>query len=506
MRNLINNIQGLVGKFGKSIVLDKRFLNMLKDVYNFRDNPKLLIILEELYTQGCIRKIYNSSKKTIQKDIKSIVAKERHQMSVEDDDITMVLYSFAIGINIIDYNDYISRNDKAPKNKKGKNIFFVIKSFLKRLYNSIDYTNAKIMSSFLLTTFVGLLLFYICEENEWWIFFCTIVLSLGDIVLGTWWASKTWLDNLNKKGNISVFCACGTIGTLKSCVPLFYLNEETSFFAILLVLAIAFLWGSFTVVMILEQSAKYKWQQIIFTRNYTVTTSLMLLIISSFVFLAPIRGCIENVINQNIRQEHSKIERNLGYKTFCLNNNLPYIPNTTAGLQKRIGIDSLGTKLEAITFKDKFYTDTTDIELIAYKGALIKITLNPCVLGMSEDVIKLYIQKYGTPENQLRQINFFENPLRMFMNPWSWDTDEYLWSYKNGTIKIYCGSSFSISYISRVYSKLELEEHIREENKIKARERKEKLQNEISEQRYKDEIKKEEELKKQSYTRTGKDI
>lgn len=178
-----------------------------------------------------------------------------------------------------------------------------------------------------------------------------------------------------------------------------------------------------------------------------------------------------------------------------------------------MGIDSLGTKIDVITFKDKLYTDSADVELIMYKGKLVKITINSYSLGMSssEEILKLYIGKYGTPEKQQRPIDFFENPLSMFIHPWSWYTHDFRWSYKNGTINISCdylipNSISSISYISSTYLGLEYKERAREDNEIKAKERKEKQLEEISNQRYKNEIKKEEVLKKQSYSRTEKDI
>lgn len=512
MRILIDDIQGLVSKFGKSIVLDKKFLNMLKDVYNFRENPKLLNILEELYAQGQIVKIYKSSKKRIEKDINSILLSNRKQKSFKKDDIAMVLYSFAIGINIIGYDDYIALKDKGQNEGKCRNAFIIVKSLFKRLCCSIDRTNVRIVLSFLLASFIGLILFFICEENRWWIFFCTIILSIGDLITVGCWADKSWLDNLNKK-SAAIFCACGTIGALKSCLPLFYFKGDTSILSLLLIFGIIFLWGYFTVEVLLEHSKACKWQQIIYSKTYIVTTLLMLLMISSFVFLAPIRAFVENEINNRIKQKYSQTERNLKYKTFYLNQKIPYATNGILGLNKRMGIDSLGAKIDVITFKDKLYTDSADVELIMYKEKLVKITINSYSLGMSssEEILKLYIGKYGTPEKQQRPIDFFENPLSMFIHPWSWYTHDFRWSYKNGTINISCdylipNSISSISYISSTYLGLEYKERAREDNEIKAKERKEKQLEEISNQRYKNEIKKEEVLKKQSYSRTEKDI
>lgn len=506
MRLLIGNIQDLVGKFGKSIVLDKKFLNMLRDVYNFRDNPKLINIIEVLYAKDYIKKVYHSSQKNIEKVIKSIVSDASITSSFGKEDVRMVLYSFAIGINILNYEEYISLQHKKPQ--KSKNTGFV--SFVKRLYKTIDYANLMLVALYLAIAIVGLALFYLAEVNGWWMFFCTIILIIADFISVS--LCIVYIDGSTTKGR-AVGCAFGTIGTLKSCLPFCYIKDDTSILAILLILALVFLWGAGTVTetFAIEKKSKYSWRQVIFNKNYMITTLFMLLVVGSFVFLSPIRANIDNSINQRIKQKHLTIERKLGYKSFCLGKELPYMTKRMANMQRRIGVDSLGTKIDIVTFKDKFYTDSVDIELISYKGKLVKITLNNVNSGMSssEEIVKLYTNKYGTPESQQRPIYIFENPLSMFIYHWEWDANEHTWSYKNGTIKIYRGDiygSISISYISSVYSMLEDEERKREDNEIKLKERKEKELEEIERQRYKNELRKEEKMKKDNYNRTQKDI
>lgn len=504
MRILINNIQGLVSKFGKSIVLDKKFLNMLKDVYDFRNNPKLLNIMEELYAKDCINKIYKSSKKRIEKDIKSILSDTNIKSSFGEEDVYIVLYSFAIGINILNYKDYISlQNQKRPKAKKAIGSLFV-----KLLCKLIACTYLRVVLVFLAASICGLALFYVCEENGWWIFFCTIVLIFADLICVALCLNIN-IDDSTSKGK-SVVSACGTIGTLKSCLPFFYIKDETSFLAILLIFALVFLWGASTVMVATEQSSKYGWKQIIISKAYIITTLFMLLIVGSFAFLSPIIAAIENKINENIRLEHSKIDKKLGYKSFYLSDTLPQTINNIASLQERTGVDTLGVKMDIFTFKDELYTDSTNVELLCYKGILAKISLyidNPGGT-YSEDLLKLYTEKYGVPEKPEIPISFFENPYGMLLNSnyRQWASDRK-WTFQNGTIIISGGTfSFAVSYISNMYLKIEEKERFAEQQKILEQERKRQKLEELERQRYKNEVRKEEKLKKDKNNRTRKEI
>jgi len=504
MRILINNIQGLVSKFGKSMVLDKKFLNMLKDVYDFRDNPKLLNIMEELYAKDCINKIYKSSKKKIEKDIKSILSNANIKSSFGEEDVRMVLYSFAIGINILNYKDYISlQNQEHPKAKGA-----IVTLFLKRLRKFIACTYLRVVLIFLVASICSLALFYVCEENGWWIFFCTIVLMLADLI-GVALCLNINMDDSTSKGR-SVVSACGTIGTLKSCLPFFYIKDDTSFLSTLLILVLVLLWGASTVMVATEQSSKYGWKQIIISKTYIIATLFMLLIVGSFAFLSPIIAAVENKFNENIKLEHSKLEKRLGYKSFCLNGKLPRIINNIVGLQKRIDTDTLGVKMDIFTFKDELYADSTDVELLCYKGVLAKISLYVDSPGgtFSEELLKLYTEKYGIPEKAEIPISFFENPYSMLLNLnyRQWISDRK-WTFQNGTIIISGGTfSFSVSYMSNMYTKLEEKERFVEQQKILEQERRKQKLEEIEKQRYKNEVRKEEKLKKDNYNRTQKEI
>lgn len=503
MRLLINTIQGIVGKFGKSIVLDQKFLNMLKDVYDFRNNPKLLNIIEKLYAKDYIAKIYKSSKKKIAKDVKSILTDSDITSSFEEKDVRMVLYSFAIGINKLNYKDYISlQNQEPPKAKKA-----IITLFIKRLCKVVGCTSLKVISIFLIASIVSLALFYICEESGWWIFFCTIILMIADFLgfVALVFAIK---DDNSTPRERPVLVACGTIGILKSCLPFFYIKDNTSFLAILLILILVFLWGGITMMTLTEKNPKISWKQ--FSKTYTITTLFMLLIVGSFAFLSPIMATVEYIINENIRLEHSKIAKKLGYKSFYLNDKIPHTINTIVGLQKRMNTDTLGVKMDIYKFKDKLYTDSTDVELLYYKGILAKISLYIDSQGeiIPEGIFNLYTEKYGVPEKSEDPISFFENPYGMLLysNYRLWKP-ERKWTFKNGTI-IISGETYrpSVSYISNIYSIIEEKERLLEQQKELEQKRKEQQLEEIERQRYKNEIIKKEKLEKENYNRTKKEI
>lgn len=117
--NLVDDIKILVKEYGKQMLPDHRFLNMLHDIHDFRHETKTFALLKALYNNGAIGAICSCSKENIKETIDA-VAIQTHlaQPDFEQKDIEIILYSYAIAIDILSQSEDEECVSSAPISQK----------------------------------------------------------------------------------------------------------------------------------------------------------------------------------------------------------------------------------------------------------------------------------------------------------------------------------------------------------------------------------------------------
>lgn len=290
MSELIIKIQLLVDKFGKDIMADKKFVNMLRDVYDFRYNAKLLDLIEKLYTLDCIKNVMSCRRKDLEKEIKKQVANACHQYSaLNAKEVETVLYTFVISARIIDideYNEIMSSSSSIARKKYKTSPQVSTRSLCK-----LDSLSMMNLFTFILSTTIGLILFFVCLEANWWPFFCVLIVGIGDmayfcITLNFDENYSKGLQKYNVKQSAS-FMANSLIGILKTVMLLPIIYNANGTYSYLLVCFLLYgwgilLWGLFSV----NFKRKYFWSTTI--KIFGVTSIFVFLLEYAGVFYHPI--------------------------------------------------------------------------------------------------------------------------------------------------------------------------------------------------------------------------
>ena len=107
MNKLIKEISAIVSQYGVDIVIEERFVNILKDLYPDRDHPEKFEILRTIVSEGVSSEMIatvnaNNAKSIVEKHAKVLSAKSGYNQQ----DISQVLYCLCIGCDCISIDDY----------------------------------------------------------------------------------------------------------------------------------------------------------------------------------------------------------------------------------------------------------------------------------------------------------------------------------------------------------------------------------------------------------------
>lgn len=121
MNKLIDEISAIVSKYGKDIVTEERFVNILKDLCPDRDNPEKFNIIKWCIDEGLTAEIVSNCnvvniKKFVEK--KSFLLGKQYRINAED--VKVILYSIAVGVNSITRDDYYSIDNPQKQNPPTK--------------------------------------------------------------------------------------------------------------------------------------------------------------------------------------------------------------------------------------------------------------------------------------------------------------------------------------------------------------------------------------------------
>ena len=118
---LIKATEQIVSKFGKGILKEERFVNILQDLYPNRDNPAMFRIIKSMINDGLISDLLSCNKNNIQNFTSKTASALNKKYGYDKHLVEDILFSMSIGIGNITYSDYNAlytpSNQNQPKQK-----------------------------------------------------------------------------------------------------------------------------------------------------------------------------------------------------------------------------------------------------------------------------------------------------------------------------------------------------------------------------------------------------
>ena len=182
MNKLIDEISAIVAKYGEDIVTESRFVNILKDLYPDRDNPKKFNILSELISQGTIANLLNCKKSNIKSFVERHSVKLSKKQGFDKADVSHILYAIAVGTNSIsrsEYNSFINPPEQKPTSKQQPK-----PQKPQPAQNQDEPSTTEVLS--LIWAFIGLcatpFIYLNLLTNGWWPFWAVVILALVGVI------------------------------------------------------------------------------------------------------------------------------------------------------------------------------------------------------------------------------------------------------------------------------------------------------------------------------------
>lgn len=117
-KKIVDATAKIITQFGRSIIHEERFVNILSDLYPERDNPAVLRIIKSLIQDNLLKNILNANVKNIEHQVATAVGALSKQYGYDPFLVEGILFSLAVGYGTISTAQYIAL--KALKNKPPK--------------------------------------------------------------------------------------------------------------------------------------------------------------------------------------------------------------------------------------------------------------------------------------------------------------------------------------------------------------------------------------------------
>lgn len=358
MKAFINSIETLIQKFGKSAVSEVRFFNMIKDVYNFRDNPNYFDAVKAVYANNAISVIGKSKKKNIKRVIQTqamLICK--NDFSLKKDVVKEVLYSFAIAIKLLSYEEYIAitieNNDSSTKSE----------SLISSIWKSIDKTILFNNALFLCMTIVGIIIFFICRNSGWWPFFSTLIVAISDFIYAAVLIDKLEQKKLTSSQTASI-CACSSIGIIKTLFLFYFASDNDAFILTYILLILMLL--AWCISMIGEEPFSY-----LKSKNgravYCANLTLLSVVIGCILLYPLVLNGVNLLRNSTLCMIRSYKRMDLGFGRYKIGDILK--------IQ-----DSINNS-DSIMLNDCIANDSVNMTIYTYNKKYQGLLLNPRIVG-----------------------------------------------------------------------------------------------------------------------------
>ena len=110
---LIKATEQIVAKFGKDVLTEERFVNILQDLYPDRDNPAVFRIIKSMINDGYCSDLLSCNKDNIQNFVSKTSLAFNQKNGFDKQLVENIIYSFAVGCGVISQKD-IKRSTQTP--------------------------------------------------------------------------------------------------------------------------------------------------------------------------------------------------------------------------------------------------------------------------------------------------------------------------------------------------------------------------------------------------------
>lgn len=175
MEEVINTIQHIIQQYGKDVLLEKRFLNIFKDLYPIRMDGEVFSLLSDIVKRGYLKQILKIKKRNLKKEIDSISSSLIRDGHAEKD-VRHLLCAIIVGVRITTEQDYWEtlKGQTCPKQPNPS----IDMNFHMIGLNIIPYVCLVLF----LAVVVSIPYLYICSLSYLWPFWAiTIVISFCGI-------------------------------------------------------------------------------------------------------------------------------------------------------------------------------------------------------------------------------------------------------------------------------------------------------------------------------------
>lgn len=125
MEEVLKTIQHITQRYGKDVLLEKRFLNIFNDLYPDRMDKEVHALLSCMYEKGYLKQILKARKRSLKKDVTLIsnsLVKDGHA----EKDVQQLLRAIIVGIGVATKQEYSDILNGGVANSKSSNVALTI--------------------------------------------------------------------------------------------------------------------------------------------------------------------------------------------------------------------------------------------------------------------------------------------------------------------------------------------------------------------------------------------
>jgi len=465
-------IKQIVDQFGKDVLTEDRFVNILADMYPDRDNPAVFSIIRTLVKEGYSSDLLLCNKDNVQSFISKSALVLNHKNGYDKNLVESLLNSLAVGSKITNLPSPI-----VPTPKKQR----------KHVNNKPQASNQKPVKS--PPSSHGLLILFWWALSFFGLFIAPVVYLLA--ITGLWWPSATLIlilviqaviftisyQKLVKfkplpviGGSFSAIILCAVIfyafapfyAESDSTKEVIYFMEipyqhEMAFPIVTLVLSVYYFGfvniggriAGYDLTLIVEYFIdKYAsgkcMDKLLNNKHFMkgfILSGLFILMIGVFVMNWPkIDSWKIDIRNSILRNGRSEVDKVLSFAGFILGSDFdsclimakssPDFKYQNMYFSKQeieLNDNAFVTPDSSITVKTKWYNDSVDFDLHFFDGKLLALEIETLQFD-TDSILALFTSKYGRPE--YKKIRNGERYFKSEFYNKSWT-----WTFKNGAIR-----------------------------------------------------------------------
>lgn len=526
---LIKATEQIVAQFGKDVLTEERFVNILHDLYPDRDNPAIYIIVKSIVNDGISTELLNTKKRKVEAFLSKSSAILAKKYGYDKQLVEGVIYSIAVGCKKMQH-----LQTKVPKPAKQKTSKTNLFKQLSKIITSLSWS--RLYDPFYLAIaffglFIAPVVYLLAITGTWWPSFTLFLILIIQAILFTISYNKLIkhkpLPGIG--GSFSAIILCAVIffafapfhaddNSTKEVIYFLGIsyNHDMAFPIVSLAISMFYLGfvnvggiiAGYDLTLIFDNLdntnlfRKTKINKLLSDKQFMkgfILSGLFIWLVGAFIMYLPTIDSWRIDINNSLLRHNRGTEyRQLSFAGFMVGSDLDscvQMANSSSEYYKLSGEESINYNIGILESEDeysalfdstiyirtKWYSDSVYVALCSLKGKIMAIDVSTG--GFNQDsILTLFSSKYGKPEYERTKDEVLYKYYYMYDESWQW-------TFQNGIIKVIPGH---IRYLDRQLETIAAQrnkEEEQEELKKQIRQQKEE-QKEKEKQRKKDSINK----------------